>query len=174
MATPRFVPVGPRERARPIDFAGIPPARRTQPRAGEVLHQPRARGFGVPCPDGGYALLLAREVAGDLALAAGDQREDAVWAIATVAMRRAAVVGRAPVIYDVLFASALLAYDDPDALECAVLRARLLSGVAHDPDLRQWLSDAVNSAAEVSVRSTAEAIATWRCTILADPRSRRT
>ena len=118
MATPRFVPVGPRERARPIDFAGIPPARRTQPRAG--------------------------------------------------------VVGRAPVIYDVLFASALLAYDDPDALECAVLRARLLSGVAHDPDLRQWLSDAVNSAAEVSVRSTAEAIDTWRCTILADPRSRRT
>jgi hypothetical protein len=119
-------------------------------------------------------LRLAREVVADLALAAGEQREDAVWAIATVAMRRAGVVGRAPIIHDVLFADALLAYDDPDELECAVLRARLLCGVAHDPDLRQWLSDAVNAAAEVSVRSTAEAIARWRCTVLAHPGGRRT
>ena len=162
MATPRFVPVPPMARVRATDFAGIPPARRALPRPGEDLRHPRAPGFGLPCPDGGYALLLAHLTETRTVLAPGERREDADWAVATVAMRRAGALGRAPFIEDLEVGRILLAYDDTDDPEFARWRARQLYGIAHDPDRWQPLADAALLAAELRHPLDPDAVRTWR------------
>ena len=152
-------PDGPR---RATDFAGIPPARRARPHPGEVLRHPRAPGFGLPCPDGGYALLLAHLTETRVVLASGERLEDADWAVATVAMRRAGALGRAPLIEDIEVGRILLAYDDTDDAEFARWRARQLHGIAHDPDRLQELADAALGAAELRHPLDPDAVHNWR------------
>ena len=112
MSTPPFVPPPPPTRlSRRSDFAGIPPARRASPRRGEVLAQPHGPGFGVPCPDAGYAFLLAHHSEHLLILESREHCQDANWAIAIVAVRHAGGLGRAPCIHDVALGRTVLAYD---------------------------------------------------------------
>ena len=85
---------------RRTDFAGIPPARRSPLRPGAGGRPPRSPGFGLPCPDAGYALLLADLAEDYVVLELVERRQDAEWAIAIVAMRRAGALGRAPIIED--------------------------------------------------------------------------
>lgn len=162
MATPPFVPmratVAPPRRN---DFAGIPPARRTPLRPGAGRPHPRAPGFGLPCPDAGYALLLANVVEERLVLEPHERRHDAEFAIATIAMRRAGVLGRAPLIGDVELARVLLAYDSREPADFTRWRARRLAGVAHDPDLGQRLADVAILAAELDQPDDA-AVWNWR------------
>jgi hypothetical protein len=62
--------------------------------------QPVGPQLGTPGPDAGYALKLAHEFEGKLVLTAGEAEEDAIAGCVAVAMRRAALFGRAPVIHD--------------------------------------------------------------------------
>ncbi|MET0325669.1 MAG: hypothetical protein ABW219_10635 [Ilumatobacteraceae bacterium] len=143
MATPRFVPLVTDVRpSRPADFGGIPPARRSPPLRGAGRRPLVAPGFGVPCPDAGYALLLARLTDVAIELEPHERRVDADWAIATVAMRRAGALGRAPFLEDVEVARTLLAYDQAgDDDDFRGWRERSLAGVSRDPNLRQRLAD---------------------------------
>ena len=77
-----------------------------------------------------------------------ERRQDAQWAIAIVAMRRAGALGRAPIIEDLEIAQTSLAYDGSGPADFTRWRARRLSGIAHDPDLRQHLADVVILAGE--------------------------
>ena len=106
-----------------MDFGGIPPARRSPLRPGAGRRPPLAPGFGLPCPDAGYALLLAHLTGDDVVLEPGEERQDADWAMATVAMRRAGVLGRAPCVEDVKIARTLLAYDGSEALFSGPMRS---------------------------------------------------
>jgi hypothetical protein len=144
VSTPPFVPPPrPTRLSRPSDFVGIPPARRPSPRRGEVLRQPHGPGLGLPCPDAGYAFLLAHHSEHLLILESREQCQDANWAIGTVAVRHAGGLGRAPCIHDVALGRTVLAYDGAGSLEFSLWRANNLSGIARNLELQQRLTDAL-------------------------------
>ena len=107
-----------------------------------------------------YALLLA-----DLAeevLEPQERRNDAECAIATIAMRRAGLVGRAPLIEDLALARTLLAYDGNGPTDFTRWRAHSLSGIAHDPELTRRLGDVALLAAELPNPPDGDAVGKWR------------
>jgi hypothetical protein len=162
MATPPFV--HPRHVAgtpRIVDFGGIPPARRSPPPPLAGRRPPRAPGFGLPCPDAGYALLLARLTEQRLVLEPAERVADATWAIATIAMCLAGLEGRAPFIGDLEIAESVLAYDGKGPPDFSRWRAHELAGIAQDPDLRQRLCD-VTMLVELRDPHDLEAVRTWR------------
>lgn len=102
---------------------------------------PQERRFGDPGPDAGYALaLIARRT---LSVIDGEDHHDAQAVVAELAMRRAAVFGRAPMITDVDLAIALLGYDGTADSEFATRRARAVQGAGHDYPTRRALVDAI-------------------------------
>jgi hypothetical protein len=129
---------------------------------GEGRRPVAAPGFGLPCPDAGYALFLAALGDEHLALEFGDRREDAECAIATVAIRRAGMLGRAPLPRDVEIGRTLLAYDQPTDADFARWRARWIRGIARDGDLRQRLADAALPSQALRAPLDADAVHGWR------------
>jgi len=80
--------------------------------------QPRANGFGNQGPDQGFAIKLARRFEGTLTLADREQEADALAGCRGVALKRASLFGRAPVIHDLTVAFTVWGYlsEAPDAL----------------------------------------------------------
>lgn len=62
--------------------------------------QPVGERLGTPGPDAGYALTLAATFEGRLTLREGEHDSDAIAGGAAIAMKRAGLFGRAPVIHD--------------------------------------------------------------------------
>jgi hypothetical protein len=105
--------------------------------------QPTGTLLGSPGPNVGYALLLANRVRDRLALAPHEHPEDAIAVVAEIAMRRAALFGRAPVMPDVEFGMDILGYRgdvDPDFV---AWRVRAVTGTHHDYYERRALVDAI-------------------------------
>ena len=67
-------------------------------------------GLGHQGPDQGYALKLAERFAGQLMLAAGEREDDALAGCCAVALRRASLFGRAPVMHDLRLALELFGF----------------------------------------------------------------
>src|SRR5690606_41372985 len=94
----------PPPRVRPVRSCGAPP-RRPEPwfaeRPGELDGGFRWRErFGAPGPDQGYVYVLARRFRDRLTLAPDEDVDDAIAGCAAVALKRAALFGRAPVVPD--------------------------------------------------------------------------
>jgi hypothetical protein len=60
--------------------------------------------FGAQGPDQGYVYVLARRFEGQLQLAADEREEDALVGCTGVALKRASLFGRAPVVHDMTVA----------------------------------------------------------------------
>ncbi|MGA8296847.1 MAG: hypothetical protein WB770_07370 [Acidimicrobiales bacterium] len=133
MTQPRFAPIQYEDEVRP-GYRLSPPKRWLANRPADFTGQPTrlVPGGGVPGPDQGYALLLAERIADRLVLANGEHREDVVIAGVAIALRRAAIFGRAPVLADLEVSFGLLGYlfDAPAALVRA--RRRFVDGASHD------------------------------------------
>jgi hypothetical protein len=93
----------------------------TNDRPGDFVgRQPLGPGLGVPGPDQGYVLKLVRQFEGQLTLAEGEHEDDAIHGCVPVALKRASLYGRAPVVHDLTVAFAawgFLAEPDPALLE---------------------------------------------------------
>ena len=76
--------------------------------------QPAGPQLGVQGPDQGYALLLARRLRDQLVLTDGERADDAIAGSLGIALRRAALFGRAPVIDDLRLAFNLVGFLDAD------------------------------------------------------------
>jgi hypothetical protein len=145
MTQPTFVPIAEADQVRPALHLHVPgvwtasrPAELTVPTAR------RGRNIGTPGPDSGFALRLAKRHEHDLALGEGESEEDVVLGVALVASKRAALLGRAPSIYDVRFALNLWRFLDPDApAALRTTRTALFSAVSHDYVAQRALVDAV-------------------------------
>jgi hypothetical protein len=89
-------------------------------------------------------LTLAHRIAPTLHLALGEDRHDVELGIALLASRRAALMGRAPCIYDVRAAASLFGYqaDAPEAL--VARRVSLFRGLAHSYEAQRALVDSVH------------------------------
>lgn len=89
-------------------------------RPGDVVGGPQPRGtaLGNPGPDQGYVLKLAKRFVDDLVLTPREHAADAIEGACAVALRRASLHARAPVVDDVRIALTLFGYldDCPDEL----------------------------------------------------------
>lgn len=155
MAAPQFVPVDPTHNARRYSS----PPRRDDPwtpdRPGELVTNggqpdPDAGRMGVPGPDQGYLLKLVPILRDELKLADGEHLEDVEAGGVVVALKRAALFGRAPMIHDLRAAYTVWGFLDPSpAPELVQRRRTLFEGVHHTahhyPELRA-VADAVPEA----------------------------
>ena len=76
---------------------------------------PRGERLGSPGPDQGFALTLAERFRGQLALRPGEHEDDAIAGCLAVALKRASLFGRAPVIHDLTIAFTLWGFLDEQA-----------------------------------------------------------
>ena len=135
MAAPEHVPTEPAQKVRAY---ASPPRRpdtwrveRPADFAGE-RRQPAGARLGSQGPDQGYALKLAKLLEPELALTDGEHGRDALAGIVAVGLKRASLLGRAPVIHDLRVGATLFGFLDRDADRRLVeLRKGLFEEVGH-------------------------------------------
>lgn len=150
MTQPKFAPILEQDEVRGTDKLG-PPAAWEPHRPGESRPAPHARdaaGLGIPGPDQGYALGLADRFKARLVLEPGEHAEDVLAGAVAIALRRAALFGRAPVTADVELALGLFKYVIGDegtwpTSELAAWRRERFAGAAHDYWRRRRLADMI-------------------------------
>jgi hypothetical protein len=130
MAAPEYVPTT--KDQQPRRGLQLPAARPwVATRPGELgAAQPEGPTLGHPGPDQGYALVLARRFADRLVLD-GVHDEDAVAACLGIALHRAGLFGRAPVIHDLDVAFRVWGFLGEAPAELLALRAPLFQAAAH-------------------------------------------
>ena len=133
MAAPKYVPTLPTDSPRTYSSPDHVPDDWRQDRPGDLSGaQPRGPQLGTQGPDQGYALKLANLLRPALRLQTGERAEDAIRGGLGIALRRASLFGRAPVIHDLRLAFTIWGFlaDDPpaDLVEC---RRRLFAGVGN-------------------------------------------
>ncbi len=116
--------------------------------------------MGAPGPDQGYLLTLLPLLRGELHLSDGEHLGDVEAGAVAVALKRASIFGRAPIVHDLRVAYTVWGYLDPTApAELVVERRRRFEGVRlsalHYPELRA-VADAVP---EATLRKTPSQIA---------------
>ena len=101
MAAPEFIPRPKAEKARVYESPPWSGESWEQDRPAELMAgQPAGPRLGYPGPDQGFVLKLARRFEGHLLLAPGEHEADAMAGCTAVALKRASIFGRAPVIHD--------------------------------------------------------------------------
>ena len=148
MAQPSFVPITEADQMRPARALAVP-GRWVPERPGDLRGpaQPQGPRHGTPGPDQGFALLLAHRFVSRLSLREGEDVDDVVLGCALIGCRRAALVGRAPCIYDVEHAFTLFGFlmaEPPE--ELVAMRREAFRSVSHSYDQQRALVDAVPDA----------------------------
>ena len=146
MAVDPYVPIAPEDA--PRRSVPIPPARgwrATRPGDIDPAVGVGCQGvlFGTPGPDGGYALALAERFRDRITVVSPETIADAEELAAGLAMRRAALFGRAPVICDLEVAFTLFGWLGDPPQELVGWRRFAVAGVEHDYARRVALVDAV-------------------------------
>jgi hypothetical protein len=168
VAAPKFAPVPVIGEVRSYRSPAYVPDRWEARRPGDLEgRQPVGERLGYQGPDQGYALRLAARFRTDLVLSDAERADDAVTGCTAIAMRRAALYGRAPVIHDLRIAFLMWGFLDPapDA-ELVAVRVAAFEGVA-DPHHYEDLRALVDSVPEATLRMTPQAVvetysASWR------------
>jgi hypothetical protein len=146
VAAPSYVPTTLAQQ--PRRGLPLPPADRWLPvRPAELgAEQPTGPQLGNPGPDQGFALRLARRFEDRLVLGPHESAHDAVDGCVGVALKRASIFGRAPVIHDLDVAFRIWGFlgDAPD--ELVELRRPLFEGASHHYDHRMAITDRVPEA----------------------------
>lgn len=169
MAAPEFVPTAPTQVARSYSS---PPRRFDEwytDRPGEVVgeggqgqpHRDAGR-MGSPGPDQGYLLTLVPLLRPELVLADGEDQADVEAGGVAVALKRASLLGRAPIIHDLRVAYSAWGFLDADApAELVTERRRRFEGVRltahHYPELRAVVDAVPESTLRLSPDEVAEA-----------------
>jgi len=141
MAAPEYVPAKPMDEVRAYESPPRRPGSWLARRPGDLqTGQPHGRNFGNPGPDQGYALRLASLVKDRIRLQPGEDLDDVIHGAVPVALKRAAMMGRAPVVHDLLIAFRVWGFldDEPDA-ELVRLRREVFGEVAHAGHYRERL-----------------------------------
>lgn len=114
VAAPDFVPSEPNQKLRTYSSPPLRSGGWKAGRPGEIVGgQPKGQALGTTGPDQGYAYKLVRHVEDRLHL--GDvKRADAVAGCVALAMKRAGLMGRAPVVHDLMAAFTVYGFLDTD------------------------------------------------------------
>lgn len=131
VAAPEYVPQPAIQHVRSYSSPPRRPGSWRAVRPGDLTErQPRGERLGAPGPDQGYVYLLARRFEGRLQLTEGEHAGDAIAGCVGVALKRASLFGRAPVMADLTVAFTLWGFlrEAPDDL--VQLRRKLFMEVA--------------------------------------------
>ncbi|MBS1836631.1 MAG: hypothetical protein JST64_02925 [Actinobacteria bacterium] len=133
MAAPKYVPTSPTGIVRSYHSSPRRPTPWMAGRPGELSgRQPLGEQLGDPGPDPGYALKLAASFRGQLTLHPDESEADALSGATAIAMKRAGLRGRAPVIHDVRVGLGIWGFlDDRPADELVQLRTEWFEEVHH-------------------------------------------
>lgn len=133
MAAPKFSPVAPTDAATYYESPEHVPDSWMPDRPGEVEgFQPSADLLGNQGPDQGFALRIAEQLRPKLELQPGEDADDVVEGCLGVALRRASLFSRAPVVHDLDIAFTIFGYFDPQPpADLVALRGRMFEGLRH-------------------------------------------
>ena len=143
MAAPEYVP---QPAIEPVRSYESPPRRPGSWRADRPGDASTVDGFergdrlGSPGPDQGYIYVLARRFHGQLQLATDESEDDAIAGCVAVALKRASLFGRAPVLHDITVALTVWGFLGDAAPSLIAYRQPLFAEVAnphHYPELRR-------------------------------------
>lgn len=144
MAAPKYVPVAPIGAFREAEGLPVPDAWRPTRPAELGGTAPSGRQMGRPGPDQGYALTLARRFHGQLNLLEGEVEHDVVAGCLGVALKRAALYGRAPVIHDLELAFSLFGFlGGTIAEDLRRFRVKLFQSAGHHYEQQRAIADLV-------------------------------
>lgn len=132
MAAPKHAPTGPHA-PRYYSSPEVVPSAWSPERPGIVEGlQPTGSRLGAQGPDQGFALTIASRLAPKLHLQPRERRDDAVRGCVNIALRRASLFSRAPVVHDVNLAFTIWGFflEQPPA-ELLARRAELFEGVGN-------------------------------------------
>lgn len=128
--------------------------------------QPQGRHLGSPGPDQGYAFVLAHRFEGRLYLTDGEHEVDAIAGCTGVALKRASIYGRAPVMHDLTVAFTIWGFLREAPEDLVKLRKPLFAEVAnphHYPEQRRLVDMVPDEALFQSPQQVAEAhLRDWR------------
>lgn len=111
MAAPDYVPRPKAEKARVYESPPWKPESWMADRPADLnAPQPLGPQLGSPGPDQGYVLKLVRNFEGRLPMAPGEDERDAIVGCCAVALKRAALFGRAPTIHDLTLAFTIFGF----------------------------------------------------------------
>jgi hypothetical protein len=114
MAAPKFSPVGATETAPYYSSPDHVPASWMPGRPGEIDgFQPEGQRLGTQGPDQGFALRIAAELRPKLQLQHDENADDTIRGCLEVALRRASIFSRAPVVHDLTIAFTIWGFYDP-------------------------------------------------------------
>jgi hypothetical protein len=168
MAQPEYVPIEADDRVRLVERLPVAGSW-VQDRPAEIVGNevPRGKRFGSPGPDQGYGLKLARQFEGRLKLASEETADDAVAGCLGVALRRASLFGRAPVVYDLELALGLFGFleDAPGDL-VDFRRPRFQSASHHYWDQRGIVDMVPESTLRMNPADVRGRLADWRSLLL--------
>ncbi len=133
MAIPKFTPTDPTNGPRVYGSPDFVPDPWQKNRKSEIVgRQPKGDGLGNPGPDQGYVLFLAARVRDRIRVQSGESIDDVIAGSITIALRRAAQFGRAPVMADILIALTIWGWllDNPP-LDIVSYRQKLFIGLGN-------------------------------------------
>lgn len=146
MAAPQYVPnTLAQQPRRGLDVPAADRWRADRPADFEAF-QPVGRQLGHPGPDQGFALRLARRFEDRIQVEAPVTRDDVIAGCVAVAMARAALFGRAPVVHDLDIALRIWGFLGDAPAELVELRTPLFASAAHHYDRQRAIVDLVPEA----------------------------
>jgi hypothetical protein len=156
MPQPDFVPAATADKVRVTETLPVPEGWVAN-RPAEILgnHQPKGPLLGSVGPDQGYGLKLARTFVDKLQLLDHEHSPDAVMGALPVALKRAALFGRAPVIYDFELAYTLFGFLGGAPEDLLTARKELFAEASHHYEAQRAIADAVP---ESTLRMTPEQV----------------
>ncbi len=133
MAAPKFSPVAPTTSVRSYSSPDHVPGSWNPDRPGEIDgFQPSGDRLGAQGPDQGFALKIAHSLSDRLHLDPAEHPDDVIRGCLGVALRRASMFSRAPVVHDLHIAFTVWGfYDENPAPELVELRGQMFEGLRH-------------------------------------------
>jgi hypothetical protein len=164
MPQPDFVPNAPADKVRVTETLPVPDGwLATRPAEIQGTHQPSGPLLGNAGPDQGYGIKLARSFTDKIRLQEHEHALDAVMGILPVALKRASIFGRAPVVYDFELAYTLFGFLGDAPADLLAMRKELFSEASHHYDLQREIADIVpESTLRLTPEQVRERLADWR------------
>jgi len=160
MAAPKFSPVDETEPVRGYESPDHVPDSWTPTRPGEIEgFQPEGPRLGAQGPDQGFALRIASTLRPKVQVAAGENVDDAIRGCLGVALRRASLFSRAPVVHDLTIAFTIWGfYDSSPPTELLDLRGGMFEGLRLVEHHYAEARAVVDSVPEATLRMSPDAV----------------
>lgn len=133
MAAPRYAPVPMAAQVSAYSSPAYVPEKWEPNRKGEIQgRQPAGTALGYQGPDQGFVLKIAAGLRHEVKVQSGESVDDAIRGSINIALKRASLYGRAPVVHDLRLALTIWGWlDATPPADLVSARRELFAGVSH-------------------------------------------